>query len=49
MYADSVYYPMHHELQREYGLRMKAYGMVMTAKQLFMKLRMYEEAVDCLI
>eukprot|EP00392_Amoebophrya_sp_AT5.2_P000376 g376.t1 len=42
-------YPLRHELQREFGYCMMKYGMVLTAFQYFEALKMWPEAVDCLI
>lgn len=42
-------YPARFHLQREMGLRMMRMGMVSTAHEQFKKLRMWPEAIDCLM
>ncbi|CAD7937143.1 unnamed protein product [Amoebophrya sp. A120] len=42
-------YPLRHELQREFGFNMMKCGMALTACEHFQQLKMWAEAVDCLI
>merc|ERR1719411_1434378 len=42
-------YPARFHLQREMGTRMMRMGMVSTAHEQFKKLRMWDEAIDCLM
>jgi len=42
-------YPARFHLQREFGMRMMQFGMVSTAHEEFKKLRMWPEAVECLM
>eukprot|EP00397_Hematodinium_sp_SG-2012_P021290 GEMP01021984.1.p1 GENE.GEMP01021984.1~~GEMP01021984.1.p1 ORF type:complete len:814 (+),score=167.22 GEMP01021984.1:33-2444(+) len=48
-YAYQTNYPPRHNLQWELGMRMMKMGMVLTAFEHFEKLKMWPEAVDCLI
>lgn len=48
-YAYQTNYPPRHHLQWELGMRMMKMGMVLTAFEHFEKLKMWPEAVDCLM
>eukprot|EP00931_Biecheleriopsis_adriatica_P049711 TRINITY_DN28764_c0_g1_i1.p1 TRINITY_DN28764_c0_g1~~TRINITY_DN28764_c0_g1_i1.p1 ORF type:complete len:961 (-),score=216.85 TRINITY_DN28764_c0_g1_i1:151-2679(-) len=45
----STGYPARFHLQHEHATRMMKFGMVSTAHEQFKKLRMWQEAVDCLV
>mmetsp|Transcript_66769 Transcript_66769/g.186223 ORF Transcript_66769/g.186223 Transcript_66769/m.186223 type:complete len:1019 (-) Transcript_66769:102-3158(-) len=49
LFVHSSGYPARFHLQREMGMRMMRMGMVSTAHEQFKKLRMWPEAVDCLM
>mmetsp|Transcript_86306 Transcript_86306/g.244653 ORF Transcript_86306/g.244653 Transcript_86306/m.244653 type:complete len:590 (+) Transcript_86306:3-1772(+) len=49
LHVHSAGYPARFHLQHEMGVRMMRMGMVSTAHEQFMKLRMWPEAVDCLM
>ena len=45
----SIAYPSIWEMQRELGIRMMEVGMLLTAYEMFARLEMWENAVDCLV